>query len=54
MSGGEEMPECPKCGHRMEVFNGCERTHGGGMWVTLWCPRCCHVEDVWVPLGWGR
>ena len=48
------MPECPKCGHPMEQFNGCERTVGDGRWVTLWCPRCCHVEDVLVPLWWMR
>ena len=49
MSGEGGSPDCPLCGHPMEVFDGRERTVGDGRWVTLWCPRCCHVEDVWVP-----
>ena len=39
------MPDCPMCGRPMEVFDGRERTVGGLVWVTLWCPSCCHTED---------
>lgn len=45
------MPDCPKCGRRMEPFGDRERTVDGGTWVLLWCPACCHDENVFVPRG---
>lgn len=40
---------CPKCGARMRVIDGRDRTVPGGTWFEWACPRCLHREDEFRP-----
>lgn len=37
---------CPRCGRRMGVLDGRERTVPGGVWAETRCPNCGLVRDV--------
>ena len=44
-----KVPRCPRCGDRMAVHDGRERTVAGGTWYELQCPRCLYVSDLFWP-----
>ena len=42
---GETDAVCPKCGRRMQVVDGSERTMLGSIHYGLRCPNCLHEEQ---------
>lgn len=42
-----ERRPCPKCGARMRVVDGSDRTAKDRVFFHLRCPRCDHTEMDW-------
>ena len=42
-------PRCPKCGERMRLVDGSDRTDRMGTWYVLRCPNCLFHMDGYKP-----
>lgn len=40
---------CPRCGAKMRVVDGRERTLRDGIWYVIRCDNCLFTMDEWKP-----